>query len=84
MAAITTAVPASPWKTTSKIISPVTGTNGISRCFGWSSSFCLRDRTSAAQMIMASLANSEGWIRKDALPSSSQFRLPFTVTPSGV
>ena len=68
MAAITTAVPASPWKTTSKINTELTGRNGTSRCFGRSSSRCLRASTSAPQMMMASLANSAGWMENRREP----------------
>jgi hypothetical protein len=68
MAAITTAVPASPWNSTSKIKIPVSGRNGTSRCLGRSSSRCLRASRSAPQMIMASLANSAGWMVNDSEP----------------
>ena len=42
----------------------------------------MRVRTAAAQIMRASLANSDGWTVNP--PKPSQFRLPFTVMPRGV
>ena len=34
--------------------------------------------------MMASLANSDGWMRNSDVPNSIQFRLPLISNPSGV
>ena len=65
---MTTAVPASPWKSTSKIRTALTGRKGTSKCFGWSSKRYLRASTSAPQTIMASFANSAGCIENSDEP----------------
>lgn len=60
MAPMIMPVPRSCCSTTRLISSSETGTNGTSRCLGWSSSFCLRASRSAPHTMMASLASSDG------------------------
>src|SRR4051794_18768591 len=75
----TSAVPRSPWRTTSAVTAPVTGTIGIKACFQSPSTFSLRAYRFAHHRMIASLAISEGCIVNG--PIARQLRLPLVVMP---
>ena len=74
------ALPKSPSRTTSSIITPPTGATGTSNVGQSVIGRNLRVRTSAPQITSATLAISDGWSRNGP-PRSIQFCWPCTATP---